>query len=206
MFDDQQGDAAVPEFFQQGHQVFRFPGVQPRGGFVHEQQLGFLGQSPGDFQAPLVPVGQGFGGEVRLVCQPHQLQQRQGPLPVFGPGPAHPGQRQQGRQGPHLLAQVAAGEDVFHDRHAPEELDILESAGQAQTGPGVGGQAHQVLACQPDGAAGGPQEAVDEIEAGGLARAVGADETGNPPGRGAERHARQGLDPAEMFAEVTDFQ
>ena len=96
---------------------------------------------------------------------------------------------------------VTAGEDVFQDRHAPEKLDVLEGAGQAQAGPTVGRQALQALPREGDLAAGGGQQAVDEIETGGLARAVGADEAGDLPGVNAKRHPGQGLDPAEEFAE-----
>jgi hypothetical protein len=96
---------------------------------------------------------------------------------------------------------VPAGEHVFQDGHAAEQLDILEGAGQSQAGPAVGRQTCQVFAFQENGAGGGWKQAVDDIEAGGFAGAVGADEGQDLPGSDVEAHLIQGPHPAEVLAE-----
>ncbi len=192
------------QLLHQGHEVLGLPGIEAGGGFVHEQELRRLGQGPGDFQAPLIAVGQGLGGFGRP-CLP-------GP-PVPGSSRAcrwfsawarsHPGQRQEGREHSHLLVEMEAGEDVVQHRHAPEELDILEGAGQAQAGPAVGGQAHHLRAGQPDAAGAGGQKAVNQIEAGGLAGAVGADQTDDLARR--PRQKRRGARPERRRRIYSDY-
>ena len=90
VFDDQQGNAQGQEFLHQGHEVLGLPGVEAGGGLIHEQELGLLGQGPGDFQAPLVAVGQGLGGFVLFAPQAHQFQEGPGPGGDFRPGPFSP--------------------------------------------------------------------------------------------------------------------
>ena len=83
VLDDQEGDAQVTQSHHQVHQVFRFPGVEAGGGFVQEQEPGRLGQGPGDFQAALLPVGQGFRRPVGFIPQVDEIQPFPGPLPVL---------------------------------------------------------------------------------------------------------------------------
>ncbi len=132
------------------------------------------------------------------------MEQLPGLRPGLGLGPAHPSQGEKRSQAPHFLAQVMTGEDIFRHGHAPEKLDILKGAGQAQRGPAVRRQAHQVISGQPDGAGSGGQQPVDDIETGGFPRAVGADEPNDITGGHGERDPLQGFDPAEMFGQAID--
>ncbi len=99
---------------------------------------------------------------------------------------------------------MVAGEDIVQHRHAPEELDILEGPAQAPGGPAIRRQTHQFPAGHEDAAGGGRDQAVDQIEAGGLAGAVGADETQNLPRLHGKRDAVHGLNPAEVLGQVID--
>ena len=74
VFDDQQGNAQAQEFLHQGHEVLGLPGVEAGGRLIHEQELRLLGQGPGNFQAPLVAVGQGIGGFGLFASQAHQFE------------------------------------------------------------------------------------------------------------------------------------
>ena len=67
--------------------------------------------------------------------------------------------------------------DVVQHRELAEQADGLEGAGDAALGDQVGPQPGDVGAVQADRAAGGAQEAGDDVEQGGLAGAVGADDT-----------------------------
>ena len=96
--------------------------------------------------------------------------------------------------------EVIAGEDVFQHGHAPEELDILEGAGEPQAGPAIGGQAHHFRASQPDFAGAGGQQAINQVEAGGLAGAVGADQPDDLSRRHRKGDVGQGLHAPERFA------
>ena len=205
VFDDQQGYAPGQEFLHQGHEVFGFPGIEAGGGLVHEQELRLLGQGPGDFQTPLVAVGQGLSGLVLLAPQAHQFQQFQGQPAIFRLGSAHHWQRQEGSKDSHLLVEVNPGENVFQHGHAPEELDILEGAGEPQAGPAVGGQTQHIRASQPDFAGARGQQAVNQVEAGGLAGAVGADQPEDLARRHRKGDVSQGLNAAERFTQAVDF-
>ncbi len=200
MFDEQQGDAPLPDFLQEGHQFLGFPGIESGRRFIQQHEPGLLGQGPGDLQTPGLAVGQGVRGQILPLRQPHQVQQFPGLGPGLGFSLPHPAPGPQGRQRPHFQALVPPGEDVFQHAHAAEKLDVLESAGQAAPGPLIGGEAHQLLSGKDQPPGRGRQKPVDDIEAGGLARPVGADEGQDLSFGHVEGHPVQGLDAAEVPA------
>ena len=71
---------------------------------------------------------------------------------------------------------MAADQDVLQHGEGGEQADVLEGAGDAGGQDLVRRQAEQLAALEADGAAGGGHEAGDDVEEGGLAGAVGADD------------------------------
>ena len=94
---------------------------------------------------------------------------------------------------------------VFHAQLV-EEADVLKGTGD--TGPvdldGV--HAVGVLAVHHDGAAGGLIDLGQQVENGGLARAVGADETGDLGAAHGEVEVVDGGEAAEVDAQMAAFQ
>jgi len=82
----------------------------------------------------------------------------------------------------------------------------LEAAHQAQTGDGGGLAAGYVLALEADGAAGGDEEVGEEIEAGGLAGAVGTDQRMDRTLLHAQRHIVHGDEAAELLGQPCRLQ
>ena len=73
-------------------------------------------------------------------------------------------------------AHVAADHDVFQRRHFAEQADILEGTRNAGLGHFMRRRRRIRFAGQLEGAAVGLIQAGDDIEEGGLAGAVGADQ------------------------------
>jgi hypothetical protein len=96
--------------------------------------------------------------------------------------------------------------DVLEHRHALEQRDVLEGAGDAAARAAVGGQGEQVVAGEPHRAGRGPVETRDDVEQRRLAGAVGADDGGDPVGYRARRHLRKGRKPAEGERDTLDLQ
>jgi hypothetical protein len=65
---------------------------------------------------------------------------------------------------------VLSDEDVLEDRHVGEEADVLERARDAEAGNDVGREPVDALTGEVDGAGGGPVEAGEAVEEGGLCR------------------------------------
>jgi hypothetical protein len=72
--------------------------------------------------------------------------------------------------------EVAGDADVVEDGQRTEEADVLKRARDAERDDFVDAQAGEVAAVKGDGAFGRRVNAGDEIEHGGLARTVGANE------------------------------
>ena len=187
-------------------EAFGLHRVQARGGLVQEQQAGGRGQGPGDFQQPFQAQGQDRRGLPGPVGQPHELQGLHGlgaDVLFLGPGP---GKLQGPGQEPGAAQAVAAHHDVFQDRHVVEELHQLEGAGDPPPGDAVGRASLDFLALKDDAALLGGQKAAHQVEQGGLAGAVGADDRLD----GARRHPKgdllHGLQAAEGQADVLQFQ
>ena len=104
----------------------------------------------------------------------------------------------------HLI--VKADAHVFLHRHVAKEADVLERAGDTQLVGLHGVHAGGVLAVEDDHAGGGLIHLGQQVEYGGLARAVGADEArdlGAPDGQVKVLH---GFQAAELHAQVARFQ
>ncbi len=96
--------------------------------------------------------------------------------------------------------------DRFGDPESRKEAGVLErppeSPARAQVGAGVA----EIVSLDQEPAAVGSREAGHEIEQGGLACAVRADEPQDLAGSKCERHVRDGLDAAEGLCELDRFE
>ena len=80
----------------------------------------------------------------------------------------------------------------------------LEGAQESLVEQFVRGEARDVFAIHEDPARGGRQAACDDVEKGGLARAVRPDEPGDGAGLDFQRGTVDGMEAAEMPVQVLD--
>src|ERR1700737_5315473 len=85
-----------------------------------------------------------------------------------------------GRQHPGLHPHMTPQHDIVEHRHAAEERDVLERAGDAEHGDLRWAGAGDVLALEDDRAGVGPVEPADHVEEGSLAGAVWANDRDEP--------------------------
>src|SRR5690606_29720707 len=104
------------------------------------------------------------------------------------------------------VARQQGGLDIFQRAHRPEGGRRLEGAAYALAPDPLGRQADQFAPGQLHRPGIRPHLAVDRIEAGRLARAVGADEGQHLAGGQRERHVVERADAAERFAQAAHLQ
>ena len=169
-----------------------------------EPRLGDEG--PGHLQALLVAIRQDCRRQPRLVGQAEGIQGLQGGEPEAALPVAQTGKAEQG------LAQGVAGqggqaaEDVVQNREAGKEAQVLEGAGDPQTGDAVSRQAGDIDAVKENFTAIGPDNPGEAVDQGGLAGAVRPDEGRNLAFCGPETNLREGRQAPEMLAEAGDLQ
>ena len=181
-------------------------GVHARRGLIQQQQAGIRGQGADDLQPSLGPVGQRSGLGPRQILHVEQAQQLQCLLvlgllllPVGGQA-EHAGEHAV----LHLIVQADA--HVVLHRHVVEKPNVLEGAGDAQLVGLDGVHAGGVLAVDHDGAHGGLVDLREQVEHGGLARAVGADQAGDLGLADDQIEVVHGLQAAELDAQVARLQ
>ena len=101
---------------------------------------------------------------------------------------------------------VAADEQVLQHGGVLEQLDVLEGAGDAEAGDLVGREMGDLLALEGDEARSRPVQAADEVEDGGLAGAVGADQREHLVRPHLEGDVVDGLEAAELHRQVVGCQ
>jgi hypothetical protein len=101
---------------------------------------------------------------------------------------------------------VRADEHVLEHGHVLEERDVLERARDAAADDAVRADAQEVLAVEEHAPVVGAVKPRDDVEEGGLAGAVRADEAGDRALVLRERDVVEGEDPAEPALHVLDAQ
>ncbi len=172
-----------------------------RGGLVQQQYARLGGDGDGDFQQPLLAIGQ---RRRQLVHDVEQMEARQdvGDLAVDVAARAH------------APPPVAAAAEPFGDREPHRlqrrqvgiELVDLEGARQPAQHARVHGKARDVLAFEQDLAAIRHQHAGEQIDDGGLARPVGADQRVAGALLDFQREVARHLQAAERFLQVPGFE
>ena len=107
---------------------------------------------------------------------------------------------------PEHLAGLVGGDhhQVLAHGEGGELVGDLEGAQEALVEERVRAEAGDLLAVEPDPAGGGREEAGDDVEEGGLAGAVRADQAGDRALGDRDRDPVDGADAAEMHVEVLD--
>ena len=185
------GDAElVVDVAQPGAQLFAHFGIERAEGFVQQQQFGFDGKGAGEGDALALATGELVGVGVGEAGQAHELQQfgHFGADLFFG----------------RALGFGADGEaegDVVGHGHVAEQGVVLEDEADFAFAHVFGGN---VLAVEQNPAAVGVFEAGDDAQQGGFATAGGAEQGGEAAGGGGEGDVVQGVERAEVFADVFD--
>ena len=184
--------------------VSRLPVVEPGRGLVEQQHAERAGQAARQLDQAALPGREGAGLRVLEAGEAAQLEQRPGERQALLPFAA---------LGDHLgvdaaagLARLEADEHVVEHAEGVEQLHLLERPAEAGPRPRRGGQPGHVPAAQPDLARTRCHQARARVEDGGLARAVGADEPGDPARRRGEGQAVDRDETAEPDRQPIDFQ
>jgi hypothetical protein len=99
------------------------------------------------------------------------------------------------------LVRMPRQQEVLQQGRMLEQLDVLEGAGDAESGDAVRRHVGDVGAVEGELAAGRLVDAAHQIEDGGLAGAVGTDDGEDLALVDGEAHAVDGLDAAEVDGE-----
>ena len=137
VLDEEDGQAEVlARLADERGQLVRFLRVHAGGRLVEQEQLRLRGERAGDLEAALLAVGQGSRHFVLEFCEADDLEQleRAGALGAL----LLRVQTERGGEDVGRAADVHRGEHVFKDRHGLEQADVLERAGDAALGDGVG--------------------------------------------------------------------
>src|SRR5262249_51595438 len=190
-----------------------------------------------NLQPPLGAVREVAGGIVGALDQPDLVEPHAGLLdrallrPPIGARPEHAEKGEAGRDHQRI---VLGHQQVLERRHAGEQADVLECAGDSRllrhqvvghaleqeqraampphaAGAAVGHRLQLlphggIAVVQRDPPFGGLVEAGDAVEDGGLAGAVGPDQRGDLPARRREAKVADGNEPAEAHGQVLDAQ
>ena len=174
MLDQQDGDAPRTQRRDQLHHPAGLLRVHPGEGLVEQHHVGLGGKRHRHAERPLRAVGQLRGERVPIRRQSEEGEELLHPLPILrrAPRPALP---QRGEEVAAVL-EMAPHQDVVAHPHLEEEGGVLEGAHQPLRRHPVHGESGQVPCPVDDTPRGGGEEAADDVERGGLARAVRADE------------------------------
>ena len=126
--------------------------------------------------------------------------------PGFGPACPGFGQPQKRRPQRHPAAQIAARDDLLQHGHALEQAHVLISAADPYRRDLRGQQMLDFGAVELDAAGVGVEDARDQVDQGGFARAVGADEAVHAADANLGAQAAHGCHAAEVLDDVIEFQ
>jgi len=148
------------------------------------------GQGPGDLQTLAPGNGQTRGRLVLFRLQVAELQHLQSHLPGFPEG---------------INAAEGGGHDIFQHGHALEGLDHLKGTANAQMADLVGLHSLNTVALEKNISGSQRIIVIDKVKDGGLARAVGADQSEDLPAFHLEVHSIDCHETAEVLADLFHF-
>ena len=197
MIDDDHGDAERADRDQDVRQPGGLRLRQAGGRLVEQQHLRPGEQHPGQFDHLLRTSREGGGRGTRPFGQIEGGEQGRNLV------------RELRRPAPGAFRTAAVG-GFRPDQHIVEHVEVREDAGRLK-GPGDAEPGDPVRLPAGPGdrrvadhelAVVGRVDAGEQVEQGGLARPVGADDTGDGPGLGGERHVVDRDDAAERLGEL----
>ena len=126
-----------------GDQLLSLPLVHAGGRLVQEQRFGPRRQRPGNLEPPGLAIGEASREMIGFFRQMHPVQEIEGGTPKTIT-PARRKQRPQRSKSP----AVVGANDVFQQRHTPEQADVLERSRDAEPADPVQRQARDLLALE----------------------------------------------------------
>src|SRR5487761_2539988 len=101
---------------------------------------------------------------------------------------------------------MRAGKHVLQNAHFPKNPDVLKRARQTKARAPIAWQLIERYAREPDLPGSLPRKPRYDVESGGLARTIWADQAMNRAARYLKRHIRQRLHRPKANAQIVDFQ
>ena len=142
--------------------------------------MGIGGKGTGDFEAPLITIGQVFAHVVgTLGVEPHIIEELVGFLAASGFFAAHPCHIGQNPQHTGAHAGVHAHHHVFDSGHIGKQTDVLEGTADPSGSHIVGLEPHQRLAGKGNRPGSGDVQPGNHVEKGGFAGAIGTNQAGD---------------------------
>ncbi len=194
---DHDDGEVLGEALHEGAQGLHGAAAQAAGGLVQQQQLRLARQGHPDLEQAPLAIGEELRRHVLAAGQPDEPHRRRRLVrrrrhlargrPQVEAAPPHGG---------HCHA------DVLQHRVVVEQVEDLERAADADARSPVGREPGDVAVGEVDAPRVGSEDAGEEIETGGLARAIGPDEGGEPPALEAETHVVQDHVATEGLAEA----
>ena len=188
VFDEKDGLASRPETGEAFRNALAVFGADAGDGFVEQEQAGVRRSTAGEGEELLLAVGNFGGGLLSDFSEEIVGEERVGIASVSGVAfaVAVPQQKCPAESLTGITRQ--SEEDILPNLELPDEAQVLERARHAHAADAEGSTASELPFAQTNDASGRPQEAGDEVEQRGLARAVAAEQAGD--GVGAQFKAR----------------
>src|SRR5262245_8689649 len=165
------------DFLEKPRQLHRLGRVHPRGGLVESKQPWLGRQRPGELQAALIAVGKRPRKRAGAASDADVVEKLARALADGCLFRTRAWVARDGAQHARSCTRVPADHDILERSHVREEADVLEGARDAARGNLVRLEAGQARAAEMEFTAVGGVDSRQDIEQGGLAGAVGADET-----------------------------
>ena len=183
-------------------QVLGFLRVQPGRRLVEQQQAGFGTQRPSDLHHLAGTVGQAAHQLAAVALQVQEVDDLLHLLAESDLLATH--RRQEQNVGKEIRAamHMAADQQVVEHRFAVEQFGILERPGDAEFGHPMGRCAGHVRAGEGHAPGVGVVEAADDVEDGGLAGTVGADDAEHLAFQDRKRNIPHRMNPPETQRQV----
>jgi hypothetical protein len=191
VLDHEQGEAARVQLADQPDQLRDRPLIDAAGHLVQQQDARLRGEGARQLEALALARGQRAGVRLRLVGESDPADQLACPLPRV----------------PHVpRARERAHHHVVQHGHPREGAQLLERPRNPAAADRVRRQPRQRRTVEPHLPLVGMVEAGDDLEQGGLAGAVGADDPDQLAGRHVEGDPAVGRDAAEPLRHAGDGQ
>ena len=206
MLDDEDGDPVLADRFQELAQVLLLGGVHAGGGLVQREEARLGGERARDLEAALVAVGEVLGELIAARADAHVFEKLVGAFfdGAFLGARARPAQDR--AEHARARAHVAPDHHVLERREIVEEPDVLEGARDPHACDAIRRRVLQLRTLEAETALLLAIDAGEDVEEGGLARAVGADEPVDLALADRERNLGERGEAAEALGDALDLE
>ena len=206
VFDQQQRfDAVADQLPEHAAQLMRFLRVQARRRLIQHQQLRTGAERNGEFQQPKFAAGKRIGFGVHSIAEADLFDDRRRLVAKLPLALALRLARKKGTQQRRLAVPVTRRQHVAEHGQPLQHIGLLKRPDQARLRDRVGRAAGDVGAPVSHRSRGRPVEAGDQVETGGLARAVRPDQADDLAGAHLEGDIRQRRQAAKPLRDAAEF-